>query len=208
MIQIPNLQTPLVTQGVHRGYFNIALKGGGRLTYIPRFIDTKEKAKTLYNDVHDNTPWQHGVYGTTRTPRLLWAYRDANAHVEQSYTITPCTPWLPSLEALRDRIVSEITHRPLTYAQVNYYRDGSDHIGHHGDREVLPGDVIASVSLGSPRRFVLRQRADPSVQYSITLENGSLLIMDRDAALGAYTHAVMADPRCESGRINITYRNR
>ena len=37
---------------------------------------------------------------------------------------------------------------------MNLYRDGNDHIGFHADSET--NDVIASISLGATRRFLLR----------------------------------------------------
>jgi len=45
---------------------------------------------------------------------------------------------------------------------MNWYNDGSHHVGWHSDSEtdLLPGSSIASLSLGSTREFQLRHRKD------------------------------------------------
>ena len=68
----------------------------------------------------------------------------------------------------------------------NLYRDGKDHIGFHCDYEAInlspvtgkPRNIIASVSVGEPRRFVLRHKTKkdlPKEEYLLT--HGSLIVM-------------------------------
>lgn len=50
---------------------------------------------------------------------------------------------------------------------LNYYRTGSDSLSWHSDNEKLYGQAptVASVSLGTPRDFLLRRNADPKDKY-------------------------------------------
>ena len=63
-------------------------------------------------------------------------------------------------------------------AWVNYYRGGSDSVAWHSDRIALdPADaIVAIVSLGGPRRFLLRP-AGGGRSRSFTLASGDLLVM-------------------------------
>eukprot|EP00483_Globobulimina_turgida_P013089 UN13113 len=54
--------------------------------------------------------------------------------------------------------IEQLVKCKFDYVLINYYRDGDDYIGWHSDREARPKctNVIGSVSLGGPRKFVLR----------------------------------------------------
>ena len=91
----------------------------------------------------------------------------------------------------------------------NYYRSGSDSMGWHSDdeRELGPDPLIASVSLGGDRRFLLRHRQDRhAAKHEVTLEHGSLLVMDRGVQ-SEWQHAIPKTQRKVLPRINLTFRN-
>ncbi len=61
---------------------------------------------------------------------------------------------------------------------LGYYRGGSDSVAWHGDRvaRTLPEAMVATVSLGGPRRFLLRPRGGGrSIAFS--LGQGDLFVM-------------------------------
>ena len=61
---------------------------------------------------------------------------------------------------------------------LGYYRNGDDSVAWHGDyvARKLPSALVATVSLGGPRRFLLRPKAGgPSVPFS--LGHGDLFVM-------------------------------
>ena len=60
--------------------------------------------------------------------------------------------WTPVIEKLRDKL-EQFTGRRLRYMQMNWYRDGQDSIGKHTDSEMLPDDLVVSISLGAERDF-------------------------------------------------------
>lgn len=89
----------------------------------------------------------------------------------------------------------------------NLYRDGSDSMGFHSDDEpeLGPQPTIASVSLGSRRRFVLRHRVTRE-RWTWDLGEGDLLVM-RDESQRDYAHAVPKTTRQVGPRMNLTFRH-
>jgi alkylated DNA repair dioxygenase AlkB len=92
-------------------------------------------------------------------------------------------------------------------ALLNLYRNEKDSMGWHRDNEKAlgPEPVIASVSLGAPRKFELRRYDTKGPVISLMLEPGSLLIM-RGESQKYWEHRL---PRLSSpagARINITFR--
>jgi alkylated DNA repair dioxygenase AlkB len=79
---------------------------------------------------------------------------------------------------------------PFPHVSLGYYRDGADSVAWHGDyvaRE-LPDALVATVSLGEPRRFLLRPRAGGrSVPFSLGW--GDLIVMG-GACQRTWQHAV------------------
>jgi alkylated DNA repair dioxygenase AlkB len=61
---------------------------------------------------------------------------------------------------------------------LGYYRNGQDSVAFHGDRiaRVLPNAFIATVSVGAPRRFLMRPVAGGR-SLSFSLGRGDLLVM-------------------------------
>lgn len=65
--------------------------------------------------------------------------------------------------------------------------------------------MIASVSLGAARRFVMKHREDASKVLSLDLPHGSLLVM-AGATQRHYRHALPRSARVDAPRINLTFR--
>jgi alkylated DNA repair dioxygenase AlkB len=74
--------------------------------------------------------------------------------------------------------LSEHYREPFAFVTLALYRDGRDSVAWHGDyvaRE-MPGALVATVSLGEPRRFLLRPAAGGrAVKFSLGW--GDLLVM-------------------------------
>ncbi len=62
---------------------------------------------------------------------------------------------------------------------VNLYRDGSDSVAGHGDRNrlVMTRPLVATVSLGARRAFRLRPRGTGAVVYELAPGLGDLVVM-------------------------------
>jgi hypothetical protein len=82
-----------------------------------------------------------------------------------------------------------------------------DSTGWHSDDEPELGErpLIASLSLGAPRRFLLRRRDDHSCKREFLLGHGDLLVMAGDTQR-FYQHALPKTRRPTGERINLTFR--
>src|SRR5688572_10385137 len=88
---------------------------------------------------------------------------------------------------------------------LNRYRDGRDSIGFHSDDEPELGinPVIASVTLGAERDFVLKHRKGE--KWTRPLSHGSLLVMG-GTLQHHWKHGVAKAAGPVGERINLTFR--
>jgi alkylated DNA repair dioxygenase AlkB len=85
---------------------------------------------------------------------------------------------IPPVVAAMQRALSARYGEDFVRLSLGYYRDGRDSVALHGDQIArrLPEAVVATVSLGAPRRFVLRRKAGGR-SLSFPLGRGDLLVM-------------------------------
>ncbi len=88
---------------------------------------------------------------------------------------------------------------------LNRYRDGRDSVSWHADNEVSLGrrPVIASLTLGGTRRFVLKHRGGERV--ALDLGHGSCLVMAGDTQ-HYWRHSIPKSRRPKAARVNLTFR--
>ena len=186
------------------------LADGAVVQYYTDFMDNNT-SEELYQTLVKDVPWQHGVYKMfgkdVKTPRILYAMRDDDTDITDVYTVTPSMVWTKTVKNLKKK-VEKTTKRKFRYAQLNYYRDGKDYIGFHTDSEVQKGDIIASISLGTPRKFVFRhiKYKENNKKHELVLDNGSLLVINEEAAKTYWKHSLPKSNKTDNGRINITFR--
>lgn len=114
-------------------------------------------------------------------------------------------PWPDFLMDARDRI-KDLSGFQFNFAVGNRYRTGKDSIGWHSDNFPQIGErpAIASLSLGSTRKFKLRHK-DSGGTFDYNLQSGSLLIM-LPGCQDDWVHAVPKTSRPIGERINWTFR--
>lgn len=178
--------------------------------YLPRFL-APGAAERLFRQLRSDIPWrQPRVRIAGReidSPRLAAWFGDPGAVYRYSGTINEPLPWLPALDALRRDVEAEC-RSSFNSVLANLYRDGDDSMGWHSDAEPELGDqpVIASVSLGSARRFLLRHRRRKEIAgLRLSLEPGSLLLM-RGQTQHCWRHSVPKTRQSCGPRINLTFR--
>ncbi|MDX6285185.1 MAG: hypothetical protein QOG53_670 [Frankiales bacterium] len=90
----------------------------------------------------------------------------------------------------------------------NLYRDGADSVAWHGDRTrlVMTQPLVATVSLGSPRRFMLRRRGTTKTLHTLEPGNGDLIVMG-GACQAEWEHHVPKTKRPVGARISVTIRH-
>ena len=83
----------------------------------------------------------------------------------------------PILEAMR-RVLSDHYGEDFTRMSAAYYRDGNDSVAWHGDTVArkLPNALVATLSLGGPRRFLIRKPGGGK-SLAFSLGAGDLVVM-------------------------------
>ncbi|MFL6591178.1 MAG: alpha-ketoglutarate-dependent dioxygenase AlkB family protein [Luteimonas sp.] len=168
------------------------------------------QADALFAKLRDGVAWSvHRVrlFGKlVDSPRLSCWIGDPEATYVYSGTRFEPQPWPAALLPVRERLRRE-TGIAFNSVLANLYRDGRDRMGWHSDNEpeLGPHPTIASLSLGTERRFVLKHRSIASLKREFTLTHGSLLLMAGETQLH-YRHALPERARVHEPRINLTFR--
>jgi alkylated DNA repair dioxygenase AlkB len=147
----------------------------------------------------ESAPWEateQELYGTVvATPRLIarWPYRSGE----------PALP--PILEEMRSAL-SAHHRREFDSVSANLYRDGRDSVAWHGDRiaRTVVEPLVAIVSLGHPRRLLLRPRGG-ATRLTLTPQHGDLVVMG-GTSQRRWQHSV---PKVAAAgpRISVTLRH-
>ena len=181
---------------------------GALLRYAPAFLAAAE-ADALLGALRAQISWErHQVRLFGRmlpAPRLSCWIGDAGAAYTYSRVRFEPRPWPPALAALRAHLQHACAAR-FNSVLANLYRDGRDAMSWHSDDEPELGrdPLIASLSLGAGRRFVLRAR-NGDTRLALTLQHGSLLLMG-GACQRLYRHALPRTRAAVGPRINLTFR--
>ena len=144
------------------------------------------------------------------TPRLTSWHGDPGAHYRYSGRTFEPAPWTPTLARVRDCLADALGVR-FDAVLANWYRDGNDAMGWHSDDEPelgpdAPDDVlVASVSLGVQRRFLLQPKAKQGARVELVLGGGDLLVMG-GSTQRRWRHSVPRERAIAAPRLNLTFR--
>lgn len=182
---------------------------GAELWFAPEWLQAQQ-ADALFTQLQASIEWEtHRICLFGRevdSPRLSsWIGDEGVAYTYSGTRFQPHS-WPLALTGVRSRLASEL-HGEFNSVLANRYRNGSDYMGWHSDNESALGlrPVIASLSLGATRRFVLKQRQQPSRKLTLELPHGSLLVMRGDTQQN-YRHSLPRTARPIGERINLTFR--
>lgn len=140
-------------------------------------------------------------------PRLTAWYGDPGARYAYSGMTLDPAPWTPLLRDIKDR-VEDVAESRFNSVLLNYYRDHRDSIGFHSDDEpeLGPRPVIASLSLGEERTFILKHKTSKQLPpVRLRLASGSLLLMRGDTQR-CWRHGIAKESRPCGPRVNLTFR--
>ena len=182
----------------------------GLLYQLPRFM-TPHEASSLQAHLACTLDWQQHrlkLFGREcLTPRLCAWHGDPDARYGYSGQTLEPLPWNDPLAALRRRLETALDCA-FNSVLANLYRDGADSMGWHSDdeRELGAEPLIASLSLGAPRRFLLRHRRQRELDtLQLELGHGSLLVM-AGATQRCWRHSLPKTRRPVGPRVNLTFR--
>lgn len=194
----------------------------GSVLYVPDFLSNTE-ADELFAKTKDARSWERTpitFFGKSVLQPRDTAFFGTRLYSYSGERRSP-TGWdedPPASNVLKDlgRRIEEYLKLPQNWFNVilaNRYNNGQDSMGWHSDNEKSLGDepIIASISLGAERRFLIRRKACPEdivaekIQYS--LAHGSLLVM-KGRMQKVYQHSLpkVALTKCNRMRLNFTFR--
>ena len=186
---------------------------GADLLFDPRWLP-RGAADKLFANLRD--PVQAGIdwevhrlklFGReVDSPRLSRWIGDPGASYRYSGVRFEPASWPRALGVIR-KAVNAAAGEEFNSVLANLYRDGNDTMGWHSDDEPELGaqPIIASLSLGATRKFVLKSRAPGGPRLELPLEHGSLLVMRGDTQKH-YRHALPRTRKATGERINLTFR--
>lgn len=164
-----------------------------------------ETYQTLLNSVIWQQPELFIAGKMRKIPRRQAWYGDAQASYRYSGRRFSPLPWSQTLAELRHQVEYQC-QASFNSVLVNHYCGGADSVGWHADDEPELGDqpVIASLSLGSMRRFVFKSRSGGQ-RLAVELHSGDLLLMAGNTQR-YWLHALPKTRKPVGGRINLTFR--
>lgn len=176
---------------------------------------SRDAAERLFDELLRVTPWKQDTitfYGKTHNvPRLHQWYGDAGLTYRWSGITMRPEPWTAPLQELRQQVEDAVRaffpSQQFNTVLLNHYRNGSDSVSWHADDEPELGSepVIASVSLGAERDFMLRHLSLENWRESVALTHGSLLLMG-GSTQRYWQHAILKRKSVTRPRVNLTFR--
>jgi alkylated DNA repair dioxygenase AlkB len=156
-------------------------------------------ADRLFEDILLGRPWEQ------RT-RRMYDRRVEEPRLTAPWTVDSGLPLEPAtLEEIR-AVLSDRYRREFDSVGFNLYRDGRDSVAWHADRipEEIEEPIVALVSLGEPRKFLLRRRGG-GASRAFLLGHGDLLVTGGQTQR-TWEHGVPKVSRA-GPRISLAYRH-
>ena len=179
--------------------------------YYLRELILVQTAEAVMNQLIDEVPWRAEnilVWGKTfPQPRLTAWYGDNGANYSYSGIHLDPLPWTHTLIDIKNR-VETIAGTDFNSVLLNYYRNHHDSMGLHSDDEPELGrqPIIASVSLGEERTFVLKHKNRRDLKsVRLQLASGSLLLMKGETQ-HYWKHGIEKEKHPCGPRVNLTFR--
>lgn len=187
---------------------HLALEDGSAI-YIRDFLAPPD-AQSYFEEFFNYLEWQQHdikIFGKSiPQPRLTALYATNKKSYSYSGLHLQPNAFTLGLENL-NKLIKKETGYLFTHCLANLYRDGKDSMGWHSDDEKELGKqpLIASVSLGSARKFQLKHKTK-NLKHNLELEPGSLLLM-QGTTQQFWKHQLPKTRATISPRINLTFRN-
>ena len=155
-------------------------------------------------------PWESMIikmFGKdAKIPRLQCWIGDEGCEYRYSGKQLNRQIWSQDLIMIRKKIYKELKI-DFNSVLANYYRDGKDSMGWHSDdeKELGPDPTIASISFGSERDLVFRNKITKET-IAIPQTNGCLILIDGETQKN-WQHSIKKTQKVIGPRINLTFRN-
>ena len=173
------------------------------------FFNSADSNKLLKKFI-SKLPWESMIikmFGKdTKIPRLQCWIGDEGCEYRYSGKQLNRQIWSQDLIMIRKKIYKELKI-DFNSVLANYYRDGKDSMGWHSDdeKELGPDPTIASISFGSERDLVFRNKITKET-LAIPQTNGCLILIDGETQKN-WQHSIKKTQKLIGPRINLTFRN-
>ncbi|KAG8982158.1 hypothetical protein FRC05_000300 [Tulasnella sp. 425] len=205
-----------VSSSEYRNKFGLNLPGAD-VFYQPDLVDSNT-ATQWYTDLLALDTWYRPilkVYGKTITQSRAIAAYSTTPSLTMKYsgqTVDMHYPYPPILQEIQKAVEDELGVS-FNHVMLNRYDDGSVYIGKHSDnlenkasKFETDTPVIASLSLGAERTFIMSPRKGFNAEKKKwVLANGSLLVMQGDTQRN-WKHEIPKELKVTQGRISLTFR--
>lgn len=181
-----------------------------------------ENPTELYQQLLDELPWKSDkvtLFGKTHitTRKIVWmgdtrsnSSQDSSLAYHYSGHTRPIIPWHDVVFHVKQLVEQKLAKIEVKVnfnsCLLNYYPSGQDGMGYHADDEPELGHqpIIASLSLGATRKFVLKHKVTKE-NVELMLESGQLIVM-RGNTQRHWKHTVTKTKAVHDGRISLTFR--
>jgi len=177
--------------------------------YMPGLFSL-DLAKVWYSELATLSTWYRPtlkVYGKSVVQsRQIAAYAtDPSLTLKYSGSLIEMHNDYPPVISSIQTLVEQKLGVQFNHVMLNRYDTGDVYIGLHADN--LENRVIATVSLGAERTFIMRHRTIKGENglKKWKLANGSLFVMQGDTQR-FWKHEIPKEPKIKEGRISLTFR--
>lgn len=180
----------------------------GTVNYYGKILDFTKSAY-FYEKLMKEIEWKNDlalIFGKRiETKRKVAWYGDSPFEYTYSNNTKKALPWTEELLELK-KIIENESGESFNSCLLNLYHNGSEGMAWHsdGEKDLKKNGAIASLSLGAERKFGFKHKETKEV-ISLTLENGSLLIM-KDTTQDFWLHRLPPTKKVLGSRINLTFR--
>lgn len=180
----------------------------GEAYYTQDFL-VENEIEQLFHILEDGVHWKHDeimLFGKKIiTKRKVAFVGDDKISYKYSNSTKQSEPWSEALIKIKLKIEA-FCKTTFNACLLNYYENGSQAMSWHSDneKELVEHGVIASLSVGSDRKFDFKHN-QTGMKISITLENGSLLLMQGNTQTH-WKHQLPPSKKITNPRINLTFR--
>lgn len=180
----------------------------GEAYYYGKILDAAAADRYLAQCISELS-WEHDracMFGKEIvTKRKIAWYADKPVAYTYSGHTKQALAWPDCLREIKQRVES-CSGEVFNSCLCNFYGAGDEGMGWHsdGEKELVEEGAIASLTLGSARKFSFKHKATGE-RLSLSLEHGSLLIM-KGSTQKNWLHSLPKTKKVSDPRVNLTFR--
>lgn len=180
----------------------------GTVNYYGKIM-SHQQANHYYNCLLETIEWKNDeaiIFGKhILTKRKVAWYGDYPFEYTYSNITKQATTWTKELLQLK-ALAEERSGETYNSCLLNLYHSGDEGMAWHsdGEKDLKKDGAIGSLSFGASRKFSFKHK-ETKETVSISLENGSLLVMKNETQTN-WLHRLPPTKLITTPRVNLTFR--